>query len=530
MRWNLFFVAVLSCASAAWAQETATFRARVGAGTVLGTESYTLRSSPAGHEVTAGISMKRGASEARFVFKENLSPAWLPEQYTLEMTGDLGTGTAVAERKGDVLALTVKTPAGAPAKEFPASANLVVMDNMLAAPYQVLLNMTGGKPGPVTVVVPFLLAAVPATLEAGGTATGTLGGKPVVATKLILKVAAVTTEIYADPANRLLRVFVPAQDAELVREGFVPSAPAAAPAAVRPPGVSERDVTFKTIDGAPYPATLCLPAGTAPAPVVVLVHGSGPQDRDETIGPNKPFRDIAWGLAERGIATLRFDKRTNAFPKSYKGSLESESIDDAVDAVTFLQQADGIDRSKVYVLGHSLGGLAAMYVVQPVPVAGAILMAAPGRPMDQVIRAQVRTFNAALGEAKLAETLKEQDEIMGKVRAGTATSQELKGQPVAPIRDMILRDPIAEAKKSTVPLLVLKGAKDAQVFQADFDALQTLSASRPGSEAKLFPNLTHIFTPTTGAAEFAAIFQPGRVDAAVIDTVAGWVKKTAAGR
>jgi dienelactone hydrolase len=320
-------------------------------------------------------------------------------------------------------------------------------------------------------------------------------------------------------------VFVPAQDAELVREGFVASTGAAPPAVARPAGVDEREVTFKTIDGAPYPAVLCLPAGSSSSPLVVMLQGSGPQERDETIGPNKPFRDLAWGLAERGVATLRYDKRTRAFPKSYQGSLESESIDDAVDALAFVRLQPGVDGSKVFVLGHSLGGLAVLYVAQRAPVRGMILMAAPGRPMDQVIRDQVRTLNAPLGEAKVAEVLKMQDEIMGKVRAGTATSRDLGGQPPAPIRDMILRDPIAELKKSSMPILVLKGAKDAQVFQSDFDALQAQSASRAGSAARLFPDLTHIFTPTDGPAEVAAIFQPARVAPAVVDTIADWIKK-----
>jgi dienelactone hydrolase len=259
---------------------------------------------------------------------------------------------------------------------------------------------------------------------------------------------------------------------------------------------------------------------------VVLVQGSGPQDRDETIGPNKPFRDIAWGLAERGIATLRFDKRTRAFPKSYKGTLESESIDDAADAAAFGRALPGVDGSKVFLLGHSLGGLAVLYAAQRVPVSGMVLMAAACRPMYQVIRDEVRTLNAPLGEAKVAETLKMQDEIMAKVRAGTATSQDLGGQPVNAIRDMILRDPIAELKKSSVPILVLKGAKDAQVFQPDFDALQAQSATRAGSAARLFPDLTHIFTPTSGPAEFRAIFEPARVAPAAIDAIAEWVKKS----
>jgi uncharacterized protein len=527
MRWILSLVVALASVVSASAQETATFRARVGAGRVSGTETYTISSTASAHEVAAEITMRPGGTEAHFVFKETLNGAWEPVNYRVEMSGGLGNATATAERKGSVLALAVKTPGGTPTQEVPASPNLVLMDNMLAAPYQVLLNLTTGRPGPVVVVVPFQMATVPGTLESAGTITGTLDGKPVVATKLLLKVATVTTEVYADQASRrLLRVFVPAQDAEIVREGFVPSTVAAPTAAPRPAGVAERDVTFKTIDGSPYPAVLCLPSGSASAPLVVLIHGSGPQDRDETIGPNKPFRDIAWGLAEQGIATLRYDKRTRAFPKSYKGSLDSESIDDAVDAVAFARTLDGIDKSKLFVLGHSLGGLAATYVVQRAPVAGMILMASPGRPMDQVIRDQVRTLNAPLGEAKVAEVLKMQDEIMEKVRAGTATSQELQGQPVGAIRDMIVRDPIVELEKSRTPMLVLKGDKDAQVFQADFDALQAVAASRPGSAARLLPGLTHIFTPTSGPAEVRAIYEPARVPAAVITLIAGWVKDT----
>lgn len=527
MRSMLFVLAIICCATAASAQEPARFRSRVGAGVIAGTETFTITSSATGHEVAGDITMKRGAADTHFVFKQTLSPGWTPERYSIEMTGALGTASVTAERKGAVLALALKTPAGSPTHEIPAPPNLVLMDNLIAAPYQVLLNMTGGKPGAVTVVVPFQLATVPGVVEAAGTEAGTLGGKPVTATKLVFKVASVTTEITFDPATtRLLRVFVPTQDAELVREGFVP-APGSTPAPAKPPaGVTERDVTFKTIDGAPYSAVLCLPSGP-PAPVVVLVQGSGPQDRDETIGPNKPFRDIAWGLAQRGVATLRYAKRTQAFPKSYKGTLDSESIDDAVDAVGFLRTVEGVEGSKVFVLGHSLGGLAVLYVAERAPVRGLVLMAAPGRPMDQVIRDQVRTLNASLGEAKVAETLKLQDEIMGKVRAGTATAQDLQGQPPDAIRDMVIRDPIAELKKTTVPILVLKGGKDAQVFQADFDALQVVAASRPGSEARLFPNLTHIFTPTDGPAEVRAIFQPSHVAGEVIDTIAKWVATNA---
>jgi pimeloyl-ACP methyl ester carboxylesterase len=198
--------------------------------------------------------------------------------------------------------------------------------------------------------------------------------------------------------------------------------------------------------------------------------------------------------------------------------------------VTFARTLTDIDRTRVFVLGHSLGGLAAIYVAGRAPVTGLILMATAGRPMDQVIRDQVKTFNAGQGAANVAEILKMQDEIMARVRAGTATAQELQGQPLGAVRDMITRDPIAELQKTKAPLLVLKGGKDAQVFQRDFEALQAVAAARPASEARLFPGLTHIFTATDGPAEFRAILQPGHVAPDVIEAIAAWIRKTPGGR
>ena len=148
--------------------------------------------------------------------------------------------------------------------------------------------------------------------------------------------------------------------------------------------------------------------------------------------------------------------------------------------------------------------------------------------MDEVIRDQVKLVNAGQDEARLMEILKLQDSIMAKVKAGTATKEELNGQPPDAIRDMITRNPIVELQKTRAPLLVLEGGKDAQVFRADFDALAAVAAKRPGSSSMMFPNLTHIFTPTDGPAAVRAIFQPGHVAPEVIDTIAGWIGKAGA--
>ncbi|MGD1084968.1 MAG: DUF3887 domain-containing protein, partial [Verrucomicrobiota bacterium] len=104
------------------------------------------------------------------------------------------------------------------------------------------------------------------------------------------------------------------------------------------------------------PGTLALPAtGGGPWPAVVLVHGSGPNDRDETIGANKPFRDLAWGLATKGVAVLRYEKRTRQYADKLNFAhitVQEETIDDALGATAQLRATDGLDPKRIFVLGH----------------------------------------------------------------------------------------------------------------------------------------------------------------------------------
>ena len=131
--------------------------------------------------------------------------------------------------------------------------------------------------------------------------------------------------------------------------------------------------------------TLSTPAGDGPFPGVVLVHGSGPQDRDETIGGFRPFQDLAQGLASRGIAVLRYEKRTKVYEKELAGTrdmtIKDEVLDDALAALGLLRATPGVDRRRVFVAGHSLGALLAPRIaVLDGSLAGVVLLAAPSRP------------------------------------------------------------------------------------------------------------------------------------------------------
>src|SRR5258707_7574813 len=143
------------------------------------------------------------------------------------------------------------------------------------------------------------------------------------------------------------------------------------------------------------PGILSMPVGKGPFAAVVLVQGSGPHDWDETIGPNKPFRDLAWGLASQGIAVLRYEKRTKVYAAQLGSerdtlTVKEEVIDDALEAVALLRDRPEIDAQQIFVLGHSLGGYLAPRIGAADPqIRGLVVLAGSARPLEDFILAQV---------------------------------------------------------------------------------------------------------------------------------------------
>ncbi len=170
---------------------------------------------------------------------------------------------------------------------------------------------------------------------------------------------------------------------------FLPSKPQAewvAPPYADPAAFSEVPVVVGALK---LPGTLSIPKSASSVPGVVLVHGSGPLDRDETIGPNKVFKDLAWGLASRDVAVLRYDKRSFVVPMK-DGTVRDEVIDDARAAVEVLASQPAVDRRRVFVLGHSLGGMLAPRIAEASPnLAGIIVLAGTTRPLEEVIVDQI---------------------------------------------------------------------------------------------------------------------------------------------
>ena len=313
----------------------------------------------------------------------------------------------------------------------------------------------------------------------------------------------------------------------------------APPPAPAPPaddaGFSERDFGIGTGDRA-LPGTLAIPKGEPPSagwPAVVLVHGSGPHDRDETIGPNRPFLDIARGLAAQGIAVLRYEKRSRARPQDLAErayTIDDETTDDAVAAIAALRATEGVDPKRVFVFGHSQGGmLAPRIALKAGDVAGLVLFAAPARPLlDILIEQNVRM--AVLGDGKTSdaeraaiERLKLQVQTARK--DGDAAAEALPmGLPASYWRSTDAVDPVVEAREAKLPMLVLQGARDIQVVDADWQRWRAGFHDDPKVAFKLYEKLNHLGIAGDGEGSLAEYGTPGQLDAQLIADVAGWIE------
>jgi dienelactone hydrolase len=299
---------------------------------------------------------------------------------------------------------------------------------------------------------------------------------------------------------------------------------------------TEQELSFGDPEWA-LTGTLTMPNTPGPHPAVVLVHGSGPLDRDETIGPNKPFRDLAWGLASQGVAVFRYDKRTLAYGARMaatvgdKITVKEEVVDDAVKALELVKGIEGIEPGRVFLAGHSLGAMLAPMIARSTESeSGFIAMSAPGRQFEDIILDQI-TYLANLDgtvtteEQTQLDQLKMQVENVKKLEPGSSmTADQLPlGLPVAYWLSIKDYDPAEEASKLTEPMLVLHGEHDYQVTKEDFTIWQTALNEKDNATLKSYPGLNHLFMAGTGTPTPEEYNKEGHVDESVIKDIVDWI-------
>jgi len=295
------------------------------------------------------------------------------------------------------------------------------------------------------------------------------------------------------------------------------------------------------------PGTLTLPAGKGPFPVVVLIHGLGAHDRDESLGPNKPFRDLASGLAARGVGVFRYVKRTRQHPQKVNivsamlekireigFAFQEETILDAVEAVFFLRRMEGqVDGDSIFLLGHSMGGALLPRICMEVGgLKGLIVMSGPTRALEDVILSHEQYLVSVDGKVT-ADEKKRIDEL--KVKVARVKDPELPR--TTPNTDLPMDlsyhywmdirgyKPAEMAKQLNYPMFVLQGGKDFQVSDKDFEGWKKELAQRKDVQFKLYPGLNHLFMKASDKPLEDYYNRPGNVELQVIEDIAKWIKK-----
>ena len=269
---------------------------------------------------------------------------------------------------------------------------------------------------------------------------------------------------------------------------------------------NDEDVTFGSEE---FPLTGCLtlPKGEGPFPAVILVQGHGPSDRNAQTGPNVPFLDIAQQLSQKGIAVLRYDKRSYLYAQELTGAHDytvyDECIDDAAYAVEFLKTRNTIDPEHIYLAGHGFSGYLVPRIAEKVPdIEGFIMLAPYARPLEDVLVSQSQYILEM--DPKLTEEEKENindqltstlDRIKNLTPESDFTPKQLNRLPKAYWLDLKTYDPFELSKSLNTPVLLLQGGRDYQALPKDYKAWKKALEGKEHFHYHYYKNLNHLFMP-----------------------------------
>lgn len=291
------------------------------------------------------------------------------------------------------------------------------------------------------------------------------------------------------------------------------------------------ELTVTAADGVPLAGTLTLPTAPGPHPAVLLLHGSGPLDREGnsrklTMNLARPLADA---LAAEGIATLRYDRRgVGATPGRWRTSGFTDNREDAVAAARALAAHPAVRSDAVGVVGHSEGALHAMALAAQQEVHAAVLLAGYARKGEDAVRWQARShFGTLPAPARLLRRPLGAlgGRALGRLRRTQTDVARIAGIPVNArwMRENLAHDTRDDLAAIQVPVLAVTGAKDLQVAPDDLEEMRRLVPS--GAEVHRVPDLTHVLRRDPGPHSLRSygrlLRQP--VDPELLALVASWL-------
>jgi dienelactone hydrolase len=390
------------------------------------------------------------------------------------------------------------------------------------------------------VVRPQLFRTAPFDLDGGIVAgSAALDGKSVTTNRVKLKVSGVTVYLTEHAETHdLLMLYQPANNTMIKREDFELAAGTKLGedevddwVTVLQEKIREEEGNFAG-DGCEIGYSLPLPKEKAKSrPGLILIHGSGPNDRDETLGPNKPFRDLAYMLAARGAVVLRYDKRTHAC--GLEMALDDITfanvvLEDAATAVRLLREHPETDPDRIYVGGHSLGGLASPYVGNATAARGLVVLAGSATSILEAYRDQSLYLMEKQGADQVSIDSRSAEldaELQPLLSREMHPDSLFEGVPVHYWYELEDADPIAEVLAFEGPILVMRGSKDYQVTGADQSLWQEAISRRKneGDKAVTMPGANHLLTKVDGVSDGTDYLIPGHVDEEFADRIAAFI-------
>ena len=509
----------------------------------VGVEDFELTATRA----RSTVEIAAGGATSRAQIDMALAPQTGAQSYRLEAPGVVLTVAFEAGiAKLDVQGTSRQVKVGVPH---------VVLENNVFSHYQVLLDMYDASRGGVqsfTALVPGVMASVPVTVEVLGPARST--PIPLTEYKAVLA-GAIGVSVLVDDAGRVMHVAVPGQNARAVREEYqrtvddakssasvvpVGSAEPAQPATAAAPGCFDQAIVVDSGENVRLAGTLTLPSAGldqgARYPAVLLISGSGPQDRDGNTPPSymtNIFRRMAERLAAAGIAVLRYDDRgVGASTGNFESAGLFDLAGDARAMAASLKRHPSIDPSRIAVVGHSEGAcVASMLASVDAQIAACVIMAGASTTLDALMIEQIE-YQATFDELDEASRSMAAD-LLPAVKQFVQDARDGKGSSVVPgnlqwLREHMQIDPVGQVRAVRAPILIVQGEKDLKVkpYHAEVLAEAARSAGNRSVAVVRLPNTTHEFLEWPYGNPGFDPMDPMRIVEGLFEAVEGWLVRT----